>query len=138
MLASSVCFAASTHAPRPRRAEVREALRGHISSHHRFMLKRYLAQIDALDQAIAAIEKEVGPGLEPFRQSTELPSTMPGLSAVSASVLVAEIGVDMSRFKTPGHLLSWGESCGLAIGDPPVAHETGGLIWQDPWSDCHC
>ncbi len=93
------------------RAEVREALRGRISAHHRFMLKLHLAHIDALDQAIAAIEKEVGHGLEPFRQSAELLSTMPGLNAVSSSVVVAEIGVDMSRFKTPGHLLSWAGMC---------------------------
>jgi transposase len=93
------------------RAEVREALRGRISSHHRFLLKLHLGQIDALDQAIAAIEKEVGLGLEPFRQSAELLSTMPGVSAVSSSVLVAEIGVDMSRFKTPGHLVSWAGMC---------------------------
>ena len=79
------------------RAEVRDALRGRLNSHHRFMLKLHLGQIRALDQAIAAIEKEVGLGLEPFRQSAELLSTMPGVSAVSSSVLVAEIGVGMAR-----------------------------------------
>ena len=50
------------------RAEVLEALRGRISAHHRFMLKLHLDHIDALDKAIAAIEKEVGLGLKPFRQ----------------------------------------------------------------------
>lgn len=93
------------------RAELLEALRGHITAHHRFMLKLHLGHIDALDRAIAAIEKEVGLGLEPFRQSTQHLSTMPGLSAVSASVIVAEIGVDMSRFKTPAHLVSWAGLC---------------------------
>ena len=71
------------------------------------MLNLHLTQIDALDKAIAEIEKEVGLGLEPFRQAAKLLSTMPGLSAVSAHVVVAEIGIDMSRFATPGHLLSW-------------------------------
>ena len=93
------------------RAELLEALRGRISAHHRFMLKLHLGQVDALDQAIAAIEKEVSLGLKPFRESAQLLSTMPGLSAVSASVIVAEIGVDMSRFKTPGHLVSWAGLC---------------------------
>jgi transposase len=84
------------------RAEVLEALRGRISAHHRF---------DALDKAVAEIEKEVSLGLEPFRQAAKLLSTMPGLSAVSANVVVAEIGIDMSRFATPGHLLSWACMC---------------------------
>ena len=92
-------------------AEVREALRGHVTTHHRFMLKLHLGHIEALDNAIAAIESEVGLGLEPFRESAEHLSTMPGLSAISASVIVAEIGVDMSRFATPAHLLSWACLC---------------------------
>lgn len=93
------------------RAELLEALRGHVSAHHRFMLKLHLGHIDALDAAIAAIEKEVGLGLEPFRRATKLLTTMPGLSSVSANVVVAEIGIDMSRFATPGHLLSWACMC---------------------------
>lgn len=93
------------------RAELLEALRGHIKAHHRFMLKVHLSHIDALDKAIAAIEKEVGLGLEPFRQAAKLLSTMPGLSDVSAHVIVAEIGIDMSRFATPAHLLSWACLC---------------------------
>ena len=94
-----------------RRAELIEALRGCITPHHRFMLKLHLSHIDALNAAITNIEKEVGLGLEPFRESAEHLTTMPGLSAVSASVLIAEIGVDMSRFKTAGHLISWAGLC---------------------------
>jgi transposase len=93
------------------RAELLEALRGRASAHHRFMLKLHLSHIDALDKAVAAIETEVGLGLEAFRKAAELLSTMPGLSAVSANVIVAEIGIDMSRFPTPGHLLSWACLC---------------------------
>ena len=93
------------------RAELLEALRGHVSAHHRFMLKLHLGHIDALDKAVADLEKEVGLGLEPFRQAAKLLSTMPGLSDVSAHVIVAEIGIDMSRFATPGHLLSWACLC---------------------------
>ena len=93
------------------RSELLEALRGRVNAHHRFMLKLHLGHIDALDQAVAAIEKEVGLGLEPFRQTAMLLSTMPGLSAVASNVIVAEIGIDMSRFATPGHLLSWACMC---------------------------
>jgi transposase len=93
------------------RAELLEALRGRASAHHRFMLKVHLSHIDALDAAVAAIETEVGTGLKPFRDAAKLLSTMPGLSTVAANVVVAEIGIDMSRFATPAHLLSWACMC---------------------------
>jgi transposase len=93
------------------RAQLLEALRGRVSAHHRFMLKVHLSHIDALDKAVACIETEVGAGLKPFRHAAKLLSTMPGLSEVSANVVVAEIGIDMSRFATPGHLLSWACLC---------------------------
>ena len=93
------------------RAELHEALRGRISTHHRFMIKLHLAHIDALDKAIAEIETEVGRGLEPFRYAARLLSTMPGVNAVAANVIVAEIGIDMSRFATPAHLRSWACIC---------------------------
>ena len=93
------------------RTELLEALRGRVSTHHRFMLKLHLGHIDALDKAVADIESEVGLGLEPFRQAAKLLSTMPGLSTVSANVVVAEIGIDMARFPSAGHLLSWACLC---------------------------
>jgi transposase len=93
------------------RSELLEALRGKVSAHHRFMLKLHLGHIDGLDQAIASIEKEVGLGLESFRAAAKLLSTMPGISEVASHVIVSEIGIDMSRFATPGHLLSWACMC---------------------------
>jgi transposase len=93
------------------RSELIVALRGRVSAHHRFMLKLHLDHIDTLDKAIAQIETEVGLGLQPFRHAAKLLSTMPGLSSVSAHVVVAEIGIDMSRFATAGHLLSWACLC---------------------------
>lgn len=93
------------------RNEVLEALRGHISGHHRFMLKLHLEHIDALDRAIATIEQEVGAGLQPFLDAANLLTTMPGMSAVASHAVIAEIGIDMSRFQTPAHLLSWACMC---------------------------
>jgi transposase len=92
-------------------AELREALHGRIRAHHRFMLKLHLTHIDALDKAIAEIEREVGQGLEPFRHAARLLSTMPGISSTVADALIAEIGIDMDRFATAGHLLSWACLC---------------------------
>ncbi len=92
-------------------AELEAALRGRITRHHRFLLKLHLAQIDAFDAAIASIDKEVDTNVEPFRAAIELLSTIPGISALSAQVLVSEIGIDMSRFPTAGHLISWAGLC---------------------------
>jgi len=86
--------------------ELEAALRGRVTRHHRFLLKLHLDQIDAIDAAIASIDKEVEGNLEPFRAAIELLSTIPGISALSAQVLVSEIGIDMSRFETAGHLIS--------------------------------
>ena len=102
------CVSQRVKAPRE---EVREALRGRIRPHHRFMLKLHLDHIDALDRAIAAIEKEVGQQIEPFRAAARLISTIPGMSDIASQVVIAEIGIDMSRFETPGHLLSWACLC---------------------------
>lgn len=69
------------------RAELLEALRGRITAHHRFMLKLHLGHIEALEAAVAAIEKEVGLGLEAFREAARCLSTMPGLSAPGVAFL---------------------------------------------------
>jgi transposase len=75
------------------------------------MLKLHLDQIDAQDAATARIDKEVAGNVEPFRIALEMLNGIPGLSSLSAEVIVAEIGVDMSRFETAGHLISWAGLC---------------------------
>jgi transposase len=75
------------------------------------MLKLHLQQVDSLDQAIATIETEVGESLRPFRDAAERLATIPGVSALTASVIVSEIGIDMARFPTAGHLISWAGLC---------------------------
>jgi transposase len=91
--------------------ELEAALRGRVIRHHRFMLKLHLDQIDALDAALARIDEEVSANVEPFRTAVEMLSTIPGISTLSAEVIVAEIGIDMSHFETPGHLISWAGLC---------------------------
>jgi len=92
-------------------AELEASLRGRVTGHHRFMLKLHLDQIDAFDAAIARIDKEVDANLDPFRAAIETLSTIPGISGLSAETIVAEIGIDMSRFPTAGHLISWAGLC---------------------------
>lgn len=93
------------------RAQVLEALRGHVSSHHRFMLKLHLHQVDELDRAIASIEEEAGDKLAPFRVAEQLLTSIPGVKAIAAAAIIAEIGVDMARFPTAAHLISWAGLC---------------------------
>lgn len=91
--------------------ELIESLRGRVTAHHRFMLKLHLGQIDALEASIETIDKEVGSSLEPFRWAVELLKTIPGVSDLGAQVIVSEIGIDMERFPTSGHLISWAGLC---------------------------
>jgi len=92
-------------------AELEASLRGRVTAYHRFMLKLHLDQIDSFDAAIARIDKEVDANVEPFRAAIQLLTTIPGINSLSAETIVAEIGVDMSRFPTPGHLISWAGLC---------------------------
>src|SRR5262245_61534056 len=92
-------------------ATLREALRGRIKCHHRFRLQLHMQQINALETGIAALEREVDAGLACFRDAVERLSTIPGISQLSAQVIVSEIGTDMSRFATDAHLRSSAGLC---------------------------
>jgi transposase len=93
------------------RTDLVDALHGRVTEHHRFLIQLHLTQIDALDAAVAAIEARIGDALGPFRAAVSLLTTMPGLSDTTARVLIAEIGTDMTRFPTVGHLISWAGLC---------------------------
>ena len=92
-------------------AELEAALRGRVTKHHRFALRLLFQHIDAIDAAIAEIDQEVDANIEPFRTAITILSTIPGVSQLSAEVIAAEIGVDMGRFPTVGHLISWAGLC---------------------------
>jgi transposase len=65
------------------REELREALRGRLTAHHRFLLQLYLEQIDSLDRAIARMDEEVKSDLDSFREATEIIQTLPGFDDLS-------------------------------------------------------
>jgi transposase len=92
-------------------SDLEAALGGRVTAHHRFLLRLHLDHMDAVDAAIASIDREVELCLQPFRAAVELLSTIPGVSRLSAEVIVAEIGTDMSRFPSAGHLISWAGLC---------------------------
>lgn len=99
-----------------------DALHGRLRQHHRFLLQLHLAQWDALDASIRNIDREVDGRIEhmdetakegdtPFRGLILRLSTIPGVSYLSATTILAEIGRDMSRFPTAGHLVAWAGLC---------------------------
>ena len=109
-----------------------DALHGRLTDHHRFLLKLHLQQWDGLDATIREIDreveariargdKEVKAGEAPFRDLIKLLSTIPGVSILSATTILSEIGRDMSRFPTAGHLVAWAGLC-------PGQNESAGKV----------
>jgi transposase len=93
------------------RAELVAALHGRVTAHHRFLLQLHLTHVEALERAVHEVEGRLGEALAPFRTALDRLITMPGVSETVARVLVAEIGFDMTRFATAGHLVSWAGLC---------------------------
>jgi transposase len=93
------------------RAQLVDACHGRVTPHHRFMIQLHLTQIEAVEGALADLDTRLGEALGPFRAAISLLTTMPGLSDIAARVVVAEIGTDMARFPTAGHLVSWAGLC---------------------------
>ena len=102
--------------------ELYDALHGRLTDHHRFLLELHLKQWDSIDEMIRKLDREIdqrmehmdartGTGQSSFRSLIELLSTVPGVSAVAAPAILSEIGPDMSRFPTAGHLVAWAGLC---------------------------
>jgi transposase len=96
---------------RRKRADLIEALRGRVTPHHREMLTLHLQLIGALQNALESLDASAGKLLAPIQERAALLTTMPGVSDIVAQVIVAEIGVDMSRFPSAAHLVSWAGLC---------------------------
>lgn len=107
---------------RKKQGELARALVGKLSNHHRFMLSDLLDQLDFLDQQIAKTEVRIEEQLAQmplFQPAVILLDTLPGVDRQLAIVIVAEIGIDMSRFPSDRHITAW---AGVAPGN----NETGG------------
>jgi len=99
-----------------------DALHGRLREQHRFLLQLHLQQWDAIDAAIRRIDQRVAVQIErvdaeaadrqpPFRELIPCMCAIPGVSFLSATAILAEIGRDMSRFPTAGHLIAWAGLC---------------------------
>jgi len=107
---------------RNKRNDMERALKGKLREHHRFLLSDLLVHLDFLDEQIAKVKERIEAKLTqmpPFQEAVRLLDTIPGVNRLLAILIVAEVGVDMSRFPSDRHLTAW---AGVAPGN----NETGG------------
>ncbi|GAB4098175.1 IS110 family transposase [Sinomonas halotolerans] len=104
-------------------------LTGTFDDHHRFLLDRMLTRIDRTEADIADLDAQIEQHLAPFGDAVARLDEIPGIGPVAAAIIIAEIGVDMTRFPTPGHLSSWAKfapgiksSAGRAKGTGATGH----------------
>jgi transposase len=106
---------------RRKQGALEDALHGQVSAHQRWLLAEQLAHVDELEARIERVTRELDARLAPFaevREAVALLDAVPGIGEVTAQGLVAETGIDLSRFPTADHFASW---CGLCPGNKESA-----------------
>jgi len=91
--------------------QLRLALEGKITAHHRFMLRQWLDALDFTDGKIADLDQQIAEKARPFESTVQTWMQVPGLRRVNAFSLLAEIGADMKQFPTAAHLAAWAAIC---------------------------
>ena len=112
--------------------ELKDALAGRFNAHHALLCRAMLARIDQADATIDELTKRIEELLDPHEAAVTLLVGIPGVSHRTAQVILAEIGTDMSRFPTPGHLASW---AGMCPGNNESAgkHRSGRTRYGSKW-----
>jgi transposase len=96
---------------RAKRGHLVEALSGRFRDHHAFMIRQMLAHIEELEQRVAQCSARVEECMAPLALERSLLETIPGVGRLTAEVLIAEMGVDMTRFASSAHFASWAGLC---------------------------
>jgi transposase len=91
--------------------ELKLALEGRITEHHRFVLRVLMDQIDSLEGLIARLDERIAGAMEPLAKAASRLRGIPGVGERAAAVIVAELGSDVEAFPTAGHLSSWAGLC---------------------------
>lgn len=126
--------------------ELRSALQGHVSEHHRFMLKLLWDQLMEVEKLIARVDERIDEQMRPFEEAVELMCEVSGIDRQVAHTIIAETGVDMSHFPTHRHLASWAGMCpgnNESAGKRKSGKTTKGSNWlrkalvQAAWATSH-
>lgn len=99
--------------------QLEEAFSGHFGPHHALVCRAIIDHIDFLDRTIATLTAEITARIAPFEAAVTILSSITGVSRTTAEVMIAEMGVDMTRFPTAGHLCAW-------AGVAPGSNESAG------------
>ena len=91
--------------------ELKKALAGRFTPHHRLLLGTILTHIDFLDETIADLGKEITADMAPFQKEAEMLDAVTGISMRVAETIISEIGINMTAFPTEKHLASWVALC---------------------------
>jgi transposase len=94
-----------------KKEQLRKALNGRVTDHHRFMLHMILQNINRINDQIAQLEARMNGYLKEMEQEVRLLKTIPGVSDQIATGIIAEIGTDMDNFHSHKHLASWAGIC---------------------------
>ncbi|MFA5286627.1 MAG: IS110 family transposase [Smithellaceae bacterium] len=101
------------------RSEIRQALEGTLTDHHRFMLELIKTSIDEKTRLLEKMDEQIEKAAQQYKIEVDLLQTIPGVGKESAIRIISEIGVDMSRFPNEHHLSSW-------AGMSPGSNESAG------------
>jgi len=96
---------------RTKKAELVKALDGLVGEHQRYLLKEQFRHIGELERRIARLTREIESRMRPFEAAVDAIDQIPGIGRIGAQEIIAETGVDMSRFPSHGHLASWAKVC---------------------------
>ena len=95
----------------PKIEELKKALEGRVTAHHRFMIDLSLGHMEYIEKEILKLDEEITRHVAPYDKQFQLLQTIPGMGEKTSSAVLAEIGPDMSPFDEDGKLMSWSGVC---------------------------